>query len=162
MRNELELISGLIGRIRYEDGGLYWVSPCQKRNIGKQIGTPDKNGYLRTHARQGHKVSCHRIIFFMFNGYLPEYVDHIDGNLENNRIENLREATICQNMQNCKLSIANKTGIKGVHWQKSMNKWAAGIRENKRWQNIGYFSHIFEAACARRSAELSHYGEFSR
>ena len=37
----------------------------------------------------GQKEHCHRIVFFLANGYLPEFVDHIDGCRENNSPSNL-------------------------------------------------------------------------
>lgn len=78
----------------------------------------------------------------------------------NNRIENLRAATPCENMRNVKLSIRNKSGVKGV--RPAGEKWIAMIRVNKRLKHLGTFPDKFEAICARKSAERIHYGEFAR
>jgi len=63
------------------------------------------------------------LIFLYHHGYLPKFVDHIDGNKKNNRIENLREATKSQNAMNQKVSTRNTSGIKGVMWHKRDKKW---------------------------------------
>lgn len=162
MKTELEYCQDLAGRVRYADGSLYWVTTCQKRNVGKLVGRPDRDGYMRIHPTRGRMIACHRLVYFMFHGELPEYVDHIDGNPSNNRIENLRGASICQNMQNCKLPVTNTTGAKGIYFHPQSQKWRASIRVNKRLAHLGTFASIFDAACARKSAEITHYGEFAR
>lgn len=57
----------------------------------------DRNGYLRA-SIYGVKYSIHRLVFQAFHGYLPKYIDHIDGNRANNSLENLREVTQSENM----------------------------------------------------------------
>ena len=49
-------------------------------------------------------------------------IDHIDGNSKNNKIENLREATLSQNCQNQKIRNTNTSGTKGVWFHKQSNK----------------------------------------
>lgn len=162
-KTDLEPIAlhrAIVERVRYEDGMLFWVKSSVKSNIGKLVGKLDKHGYLRLHPARGKMVSVHRLIFFMFHGWLPEIVDHRDGNRQNNCIENLRAATACENMRNVKLSARNKSGVKGV--RQSGDKWIAIIRVNKRLKHLGTFPDKFEAICARKSAERIHYGEFAR
>jgi hypothetical protein len=62
-------------------------------------------------------------------------VDHIDGCGLNNQRENLRAATRQQNNLNQhRLARTNKSGHRGVCWDKSRNKWKAYIRVNgKMW-----------------------------
>lgn len=156
----IALHQAIAERVRYEDGVLYWTRPDQKRNIGRRVGKLDKHGYLRLHPARGKMVSVHRLIFFMFHGWFPEIVDHRDGNRLNNRIENLRAATPCENMRNVKLSTRNKSGVKGV--RPAGDKWIAMIRVNRRLKHLGTFPDKFEAICARKSAERIHYGEFAR
>ena len=59
----------------------------------------------------------------MFNDYIPNIVDHIDGNSSNNCIENLRDANKAQNGWNSKLNKNNSSGIRGVSWNKQTKKW---------------------------------------
>lgn len=149
----------LLSKMEYVDGRLIWAKPHKSALLGKDVGRKDKNGYWRVHVT-GMMVSVHRLIFFKFHRYIPDFVDHIDGDPSNNRIENLRAADRCGNSRNCKTPITNKTGIKGVY--PVGKKWIASIRINKKITHLGTFPDIFSAACARRSAEIQHYGEFAR
>tara|TARA_R110000868_G_scaffold187781_9_gene430499 strand:- start:1220 stop:1726 length:507 start_codon:yes stop_codon:yes gene_type:complete len=161
-KSEVDYCLDIAERVRYEDGALFWVKTCQLRNIGKVVGRPDKDGYMRIHPVKGRMIACHRLIYFMFHGWLPEIVDHADGNPRNNRIENLRAADACKNTQNCKTPATNTSGVKGVYFHAGIGKWTASIRVNKRLTHLGTFVSILDAACARKSAEIKHYGEFAR
>lgn len=93
--------------------GLRWIKKRQKVNIGDEAGNLQTTGYYCTMFNY-KTYKNHRIIFFLKHGYCPDIIDHIDNNTENNRIDNLREATICQNEMNTKLSNRNTSGIKGL------------------------------------------------
>ena len=151
----------LLSKMEYVDGRLIWAKPHKSALLGKDVGRRDKNGYWRVHVT-GTMVSAHRLIFFKFHRYIPDFVDHIDGDPSNNRIENLRAADRSGNSRNCKTPVTNKTGIKGVYWHGSAGRWTASIRINKKLTHLGTFQDVFSAACARRSAEITHYGEFAR
>lgn len=89
-------------------------------------------------------------------------IDHRNRNGLDNRRSNLRVATRAQNGANSRLSIANKSGVKGVDWMKSSEKWRAriGIRGERRW--LGLFDTIEEATLARQRAAKEAWGEFAR
>lgn len=77
----------------YQDGELIWkIDSFANKVKGKKAGALNNTGYLRTKYNK-KKYLNHRIIFEMFNGYIPEFIDHIDRNRLNNKIENLRPAT---------------------------------------------------------------------
>ena len=64
-------------------------------------GSISENGYVRVTI--GKKfMSLHRIIFETFNGPIPKnkQIDHIDGNKQNNTLENLRCVTPKENINN--------------------------------------------------------------
>lgn len=151
----------LAQRLLYADGVLIWRESTSWKK-GMQAGREDALGYRRIHLAGVGMFACHRVIYFMHHGILPEVVDHIDGNCRNNRIDNLRAATTCQNMANCKTPSTNTSGVKGVYWHKGLGKWTASIRISKKLAHLGCFDTMLDAACARKSAEAIHYGEFAR
>lgn len=116
----------------YKDGFLFWkVKPSNNRSVGDQACHERKNGYRRVIIKNKHYFA-HRVIFEMFNGYSPEYVDHKDRNNGNNLIGNLRDAASSLNNHNKGLRCDNSSGCKGVSWSKSVGKWHSRIHlENK-------------------------------
>lgn len=79
-------------------------------------------------------------------------VDHINGNGLDNRESNLRLATNQENQQNKKHNKNCKSGIKGVHWYESSQKWRAVIRVNQVDISLGYYYNIEDAIKARELA----------
>ena len=80
--------------VEYKEGFLIAkVKWADKIVVGSIIGTKNKDGYLQV-GIQKKKYYVHRLIFLYHFGFLPESVDHIDGDKNNNRIENLRAASL--------------------------------------------------------------------
>lgn len=129
----------------YKDGNLYWKNaPSGKIKKDSIVGTINAHGYRVTKINyKGYRV--HRLIYLYHHGYLPDIVDHIDGNKLNNNIENLREVTQTQNQHNRKINKSNTSGIKGVYWHKTKKKWLAGCSHNGKWKNFGPFATKEEA-----------------
>lgn len=129
----------------YKDGKLFNKTTRSPNAIkGQEAGSISHYGY-REIRYNGKLYKTHRIIFLMFHGYLPEEIDHINNNRLDNRIENLREATRFQNNCNTKLQLRNKTGYKGVWFDKQRNKYSASIRVNKKTIHLGRFNTAIEA-----------------
>lgn len=90
--------------LEYRDGGLYWKKRPRKASlvfVGDRVGSLDKDGY-RKFSLRGRYYREHRVIFFMHHMYWPTLIDHIDRDVSNNSIENLREATPKLNSRNSK------------------------------------------------------------
>ena len=109
----------------------------------------------------GYSRLAHRIGFLHYHGYLPEMLDHIDGDGSNNRIENLRECTASENAYNSKLRIDNTSGIKGVYWHKHGKKWYSNITVEGKVKRLGYFNDLKGAKKAVEEARLKYHGEFA-
>ena len=108
-------------------------------------------------------ISFHRLVALAFIPN-PEYkreVDHIDNNPLNNCIENLRWTTRSENQMNRQVTDINTSGIKGVHWCKSKQKWIARIRTNKICYYLGGFDTIEEATIARQSKANEIFGAYT-
>lgn len=88
-------------------------------------------------------------------------IDHIDGDKLNNQRSNIRVCTVSSNMFNRGKLSNNKSGYKGVSWNKKSSAWQAQIRFNKKHKFLGLFSDPAEAHevyCL--AADLLH-GEFA-
>jgi hypothetical protein len=146
----------------YKNGELYWkFSLSSKSPKGTIAGTIKHDKYRRIGLNKKPYLA-HRLIFMMHHGYLPEIVDHIDGNRLNNRIENLREATQSQNCQNQKIPTNNTSGYKNVRWNARKKKWFVNIRVNKKDIHIGYFADIELADLVAQEARNKYHGKFAR
>jgi hypothetical protein len=145
----------------YRDGELYWiVSLAHKIKIGDMAGSINNTGYRRVGVNNKDYLN-HRLIFLMFHGYLPQYIDHIDGNLLNNRIENLRSATKSENSQNTRKRIDNSSGVKNVTWLKRDKKWRVELNVNGNRKNFGHYYDIEVAKFIAETMRYKYHGAFA-
>jgi hypothetical protein len=146
----------------YSDGNLYWKNKTNMKTIiGSLAGTKHSKGYWHVCIYKKNYLA-HRIIFLLNHGYLPEFIDHIDGNKLNNKIENLREASKAENLWNQKIHTNNKSGIKGVHWDKQRRKWKVIIHANKLSHYVGCFDDLDEAKRQATQRRLLVHQNFAR
>lgn len=130
-----------------------------KARTGDVAGYVCGDGYLRISV-EGTKWKAHQIVFWMHHGYIPKVIDHIDRNILNNRIENLRDVSAKQNLMNVGVSTSNTSGYKGVH-KSSRGKYVARISENGVRRCLGTFNTPEDAARAYNAAALRYHGEFA-
>jgi hypothetical protein len=148
-----------------ETARLIWRDhPKQKSRNGACAECGHKSGYRRV-SLCGHVYYAHRVIYVLFHGDIPDgfHVDHINCDVSDNRIENLRLATNSQNMANAKLCRGNASGIKGVckrHYP--YNPWQAQIVKDGIHYHIGCFPTAEEAAEAYMKKAREFFGEFAR
>jgi hypothetical protein len=144
----------------YRDGALYWkVKTSKKMLIGQKAGNKREDGYCLTRIAPKRYLN-HRLIFLMHHGYFPKFIDHIDGNPSNNKIENLRAATATQNQHNRKLGKNNTSGLKNVSWVAKRKKWEVKIYVNNKRHNIGYFDDVELADLVAQEARNKYHGKF--
>jgi hypothetical protein len=145
----------------FVDGILYRkVSASKNTKKGGVAGYLASSGYWITRVKN-KAIGNHRIIFAIHHGYLPKFIDHKDRNKANNRIENLREATAGQNQRNRGLQKNNTSGIKGVSWDKRVNKWIASGCTNSKQKKLGYFDNICDARDAVENYRDVYHREFA-
>lgn len=137
----------------YLDGQLYWKIKASQKNPGDLAGCCMANGYGC--VRYNRKLYLtHRIIWLLYHGYWSEnMIDHIDRDVKNNRIENLREASPQCNVRNNGPLKNSTTGVKGVSWNKRTQRYEAYIENNGKRKGLGHYRTLAEAATARLEAE---------
>ena len=146
----------------YKDGSLYWkVRKAPHVKIGAKVGSPEVNGYETVYV-DGRNWRIHRLVFLMQHGYLPKVLDHINGDRKDNCIENLREATACQNAYNKPAQSNNKSGEKGVRWHKQIKHWCVEIQVNKVKHYLGIYKDLELAALVASEARDLYHGKFAR
>ena len=119
-------------------------------------GAPNSNLYVKIYIKK-KMHSAHRLAWlYMTGAWPPEYIDHVDGDVSNNKWSNLRTASAKQNMENLRLSKRNTSGFRGVIWKKDVKKWRAQVGHRGRALTIGLFATKIEAAeaAAKKRAEL--------
>jgi hypothetical protein len=126
-----------------------------RHKAGKVAGT--KGIYWHMHV-DGKRFVGHRLAWMYVYGEPPkEDLDHINQNKLDNRIENLREATRRQNMQNVTLHKHNSSGFKGVAWHSLRKKWRAYIFNGYKQTHLGLFETLDQAVQARKAAESQYH-----
>ena len=146
-------IDELRKRLAYRsDGVLIWKRPAKRVKPGRAAGYLHK-GYLRFDFNK-HPCLVHRVIWAILKREDPLsfQIDHINGNKTDNRIENLRKATISQNEWN-KIS-------QGFYFEKRRNKYRSVIRTEHKKHYLGYFDTKEQAREAYLRAKEKLHGEF--
>jgi len=147
--------------LRYDPitGMLHW-NVQRSGAINSTAGYVNHSGYVVV-MLLGKAYMAHRIAWNIYFGCDPDgQVDHKNRNRSDNRIENLRLASVCQNAQNRKLHANNSSGAPGVNWINGISKWRAEIGANGSTIRLGYFMSKESAISARMEAALKFHGEF--
>ena len=92
---------------------------------------------------------------------LGKNIDHQDLNPLNNRKCNLRQATHRENSQNGPKRRNNTSGVTGVSWNTTANRWYACVQNNGKEMSLGLFVDKNDAIKARLMAEKQYYGMFA-
>jgi hypothetical protein len=68
---------------------------------------------------------------------------------------------VSENQMNCSKKSTNKSGVLGVHWCESRDKFRVQIKLNGKKKHIGYYCEIEDATRARRRAAKKYFGEYA-
>lgn len=148
-----------LGRVRSVDRVV--VRGNKEYHVSEKIlkQTDRGNNYLTVRLTRGGKGSnqyVHRLVGLSFiNPNWQHDFDHKDNNTQNNKLDNLRQATRQQNLFN------QKSELKGVSLDKRRGKWKSYITVNYKQKWLGYFETQHEAALAYNSAATEYFGEFA-
>ena len=136
----------------YENYLIHPDGKVQNKKTKRYLSPCDNgNGYLYINLYKDGISKIHLIHRLIAQYYIPNpdnkpYVDHINRDTKDNRIENLRWATNSENCQNTGVSKNNKLQIKNISYVKSRDRYEyrkiiRGVKHQK------YFKTLTEALC---------------
>lgn len=134
----------------YEEGLLYWKEDRgNNKTKGKIAGCLDSHGY-RIIRIAGKNYRASRLTYTYHFGEITNnlFIDHIDCNRSNDKIENLRLVTLKENAYN-----TNKA--KGYYFAKTEGKYVAQIKVDGRDLRLGAFKKEEDARNAYLEAKIS-------
>jgi hypothetical protein len=116
---DIEYFKSIMEISEESPSGLIWTKSRGRAVRGKSAGNIGTGGYYRMSVND-KKYPSHRVIYALHNNVDPgsAHIDHIDGNVQNNTIGNLRLADRSGNCSNSRIRKDNKTGVKGIHIRK--------------------------------------------
>jgi hypothetical protein len=136
-----------------ETGVFTRITSYYKSRIGKVVGTRDTRGYTVMSLDRKTQLA-HRLAWLYVHGYWPAFhIDHINGDTEDNRISNLREAVAKQNQENRKLNKNNKTGYRGVSYREDMGRYLGYVKHHREQIYVGSYATAEEASAAVKAKQ---------
>lgn len=154
--------------IDLEVGRFVWRKPpkCHPRMLGKEAGGPrpnshnDKIYWVIRIGGTGYKRG--RLVFFAANGRWPApCLDHINGDSLDDRLANVREATITENAQNHKRRARRIALPMGVRLIAGSGNYQARISFNGKQHHLGAFATPAEAHAEYLAKRKEFYREFA-
>lgn len=132
----------------YRDGELYWKKKRSNRCKSGAVGVRAPNGYINIGVRVAGKprtAGAHQVVWVMHGGSIMDdlEIDHIDRDRANNRIENLRQATVSQNRAN---KVSAHGGWKGVYRCHNGRGWRVKLRVGQTRIDVDAGYCIYDAA----------------
>ena len=129
----------LLEKLRFD----YETGFFHLKTTGRRAGAICKNGYVKLTFRVDGKreeITAHRLAWLMEYGSLPlGQIDHINQVKTDNRLSNLRDVSDAENKKNMPIHPRNKSGISGVSWRESRQRWIAIVTVNGKSNYLGSF-----------------------
>jgi len=126
-------------------GDFIWVNTHKNTSfmLNKIAGNLDSHNYIIIRINK-KAYKAHRLAWLYVYGEWPKnYIDHINGIRNDNRIENLQDVTKRKNQQNQKLH--RQGNLVGASYHKASNKWQARILINGIRIYLGLYNTELEA-----------------
>jgi hypothetical protein len=135
------------------NGISFLIDKDDYNKVSKYTWYLDGKGHLRTNiGKEG--LALHRYIMDAKDGQI---LDHINRIKIDNQKENLRFVTKRENNINRDIQSNNTSGVVGVYYNKTFNKWHARVTVNRKNIHLGYFKLLEDAKEAREIAEKQYY-----
>lgn len=161
-------IDGDVVRIKLSNCNQYTVIDLDKweevPHIKELLWGINNVGYVRAHIPKSLQaefdnkthITLHRLICPCEDGFEP---DHLDRDKLNNKAANLIPKTHLMNSINMSKYKNNTSGVIGVSWKTSEQKWISQIVVNKKYIFLYYGNCKTDAIRARLKAEWEYYKE---
>jgi hypothetical protein len=146
----------LIDKLDHDLSYMSWHVSSTKGHVQHKV--TEKNGkrsYIFLHRIIGERILNRPLT-------RNDFIEYKNENKLDNRRENLFHTTRSEAVQRSKISTANKSGYKGVNYNKSKNRWQARIKFHGQTKSLGYYHTPEEAAQAYNEAAIELYGEHAR
>lgn len=132
-----------------ETGHFEWRVTKGNARAGKPLCGKNTNGYIQITV-DGVRYLANRLAWlYVFGDFPIGDCDHKDGNIINNKIENLRDLTRSGNLQNmCDAHDGSTSRCLGVHYSKRKGKFISQIQIDGRKIYLGQFDCESDAAGA--------------
>lgn len=129
------------------------------RYAGKRADLLNKSRGERRIQIQGKCYQASRVAYMYVMGEAHEEIGHKNKKIADNRFCNLIPSSVLDNRRN-RIQRKGKSGLCGVSYHRDTKTWQVKIKS----KSLGYFKTLFDACCARRSAELNngYGGHFSK
>lgn len=125
-------------------GQVFWIKPNKYKIelTGKRAGCFHKQSGYWNIKLKNKTLRLHRVLWFWYYGEWPKgFIDHINHDRSDNRIENLRDVSNRENCSNRKNP--NKSGIVGVY--PDGNHWYSQTVKEGKYYYLGMFKTKEEA-----------------
>jgi len=142
----------------FDDGRIWregYISNGNYKVRGQWLNPTDNGkGYMRIKTVKTGSKRVHRLVA---QAFLPDYsedltVDHINGDKSDNRVENLRMMSHCQNMRSYQKPRGGASKHRGVTRRSSGGSWVAQINVDSVISRLGSYATEEEAALAYNAA----------
>ena len=156
------MIKNILGcDFKYENDKMYRLNKHTNKWICCNDNKPNSNGYINININNNNKkfYYLHRLIYKYHNEDFDltdtsknNFIDHININPLDNRIENLRVVNQSQNNKKRNKQKNCSSKYIGVCWFKRDSKWKAAIAIDGKKKNLGLFDTEEEAHLAYKKA----------
>ena len=146
--------------LHYDPSSGIWtwkVGPSNAIKAGSRAGKIVGSGHRQIVLRGWLYYSARLAVFYMTGEWPKDRVDHRNRIRDDDRWENLREASESDNGANRSMQINNTSGYRGVSWDMNSSKWE--VRVNRVY--LGRYDDLDIAILIRAEFADKYQGEFA-